>query len=106
MKSQSTINPSLLIKSQGQIYIVDKSSIIETIETETQSTSYNYDMYELQITERQNIDGYVEQNYDVLLDFAINKYLNEIVKPSTEEISKAQRELEVLNLLSEMGVLS
>lgn len=106
MKSQSTIKPSIIIKSQGLIYIIDNSSIVETQDSETQSTSYTYDMYELSIAERQNLDEYIEQNYDVLLDFAISKHLNEIVRPSEEEVTKAEREIEILNILSEMEVLS
>lgn len=119
MKTNSSVKPSTIIKSQGLIYLVDMSSVVETvIETEVVSDglenpevskqtsfSYSYDMYPLQISDRPNLIDYVEANYTVLLDFAINNYINSLVRPSDEEVKKAEQELEIINLMTDLGVL-
>ena len=107
MKSNSTISPSKVILSNEKIYIVDMDSIIEvaTDDLENPQTSYSYEMYELPIAHRENLDEYIESNYQVSLDFAKAYAHNLVIKPSDAEVVKAEQENNTINLLMDLGVL-
>ena len=77
--TNSTVFPNTLIKSNGKIFLIDKNSIVES-EIEG-IKSYTYEMYELPISDRDNLEGYIGSNYDILLDFAKNY---KITIPKTE----------------------
>jgi len=74
--TNSTVSPNTVIKSNGKIFLVDKSSISENEIDGIKN--YTYEMYELPISDRDNLDEYVESNYDVLLEFAIRESLKSI----------------------------
>jgi len=74
--TNSTVSPNTVIKSNGKIFLVDKSSISENEIDGIKN--YTYEMYELPISDRDNLNEYVESNYDVLLEFAIRESLKSI----------------------------
>jgi len=74
--TNSTVSPNTVIKSNGKIFLVDKSSIV--VNEIDGVKNYTYEMYELPISDRDNLDEYVESNYDVVLEFAIKESLKSI----------------------------
>jgi len=74
--TNSTVSPNTVIKSNGKIFLVDKSSIV--VNEIDGVKNYTYEMYELPISDRDNLNEYVESNYDVLLEFAIRESLKSI----------------------------
>jgi hypothetical protein len=107
IKTKSTIFPLQYRKNNGNIYIVDKSSILSEIikkeplrenapQTELEETvvdlesteiitedlsidlniaeqdeyMYDYEEYILPILDRSNLEEYINENYDILIDFA------------------------------------
>ena len=107
MKSNSTVSPSKVILSNEKIYIVDIDSIvgIATDDLENPQASYTYEMYELPIAHRENLNEYIEANYQVSLDFAKAYAHNLAIKPSDAEVVKAEQENNTINLLIDLGVL-
>ena len=107
MKSNSTVFPKKFTQTNGKIYIVDMSTIIKNINDNLDiiDDSYTYDMYELPIENRENLTGYIEGNYKLLLDFAIAKDIKSKITPEVLELEKATREIEIINLLTDLGVI-
>ena len=103
MKSNSTISPNKLIESNEKIYIVDIDSIEEI--TAYEQVSYTYEIYELKITNRPNLKEYIESNYKKLLEFAINADVEKLLMPNDSEIKEAEKEIMIINLLSDLGVI-
>lgn len=103
MKSNSTIYPLKYFKSNNKLFIVDLDSVVEI--TTNDLTAYSYNSYELQLSDRPKLDDYIEQNYQMLLDFAMEKDIEKMLIPSNEEILKAERELEYIDLLQQLEVL-
>ena len=93
MKTNSTIYPKKYIESKGLLFIVDLGSIEEVKNEEV--TTYSYNMYQLPIAKRNNLGEYIENNYETLLRFAIDKSLE--TKPKTE-LEKLQEIVDMLLL--------
>lgn len=93
MKSNSTISPNKVIESNEKIYIVDISSLEEI--TKDEQTSYTYEMYELPIARRDNLMKYIDDNYNILVDFAKEKEIerNKII------ITEQEKQTDMLNQL-------
>jgi len=91
MKSNSTIYPNKVIESNNKIYIADLNSIqtVITEELENPQTSYTYEMYELPIARRDNLMEYIENNYDILVDFAKEQERLSQIRVVTEEEKQA-----------------
>lgn len=76
MKSNSSIYPEKFFKTQGEIWIVDLSTVEQSItstddlENPQESTTYSYECYPLPIADRDSLMEYVESNYDILIEFA------------------------------------
>ena len=107
MKIQSSEYPSKFFKHQNKIYINDLSTVAE--ETKEETLIYSYEHYPLEVSDRIDLAQYVESNYTLLLNKSKEIYeqrqLEKAMMPSNEEIEKAQRDIETINLLVELGVL-
>lgn len=83
IKTKSTINPDIFRINSDKIYLLDKSSILSEIikkepfgengsceQNEEINYMYDYNEYILPISNRDNLREYVDENYDMLLNFA------------------------------------
>jgi hypothetical protein len=73
--------------------------------TKDNTTTYEYSTYELTIVDRDNLEEYITDNYDVLLAFAKNNAKDISVQPKQIDIEKARQEESIINLLVDLGVL-
>jgi hypothetical protein len=107
MKIQSSDYPSKFFKHQNRIFINDLSTIEEVTEDDT--TTYSYEHYPLNISDRVDLVQYVESNYTMLLNKAKQDFETErtrkALQPSPGELEKSKREIETIELLMELGVL-
>ena len=107
MKIQSSEYPSKFFKHQNKIFINDLSTLEEVKEDD--STTYSYEHFPLNISDRVDLSQYVESNYTMLLKFAKDEFtrieMDKKLMPSEKELQKAEREIETIELLMGLGVL-
>lgn len=111
MLIQSTEYPSKFFKHQGRIFINDIANVEQITQNfdGVENVIYSYEHYPLEISDRVDLAQYVESNYNLLLNKAKNdfdtKFINDALAPSQEDVDKANRDIETINLLIELGVL-
>lgn len=111
MLIQSTEYPSKFFIHQGKIFINDLESVEEVLQDHDgqESTIYSYEHYRLDISDRIDLSQYIESNYTLLLNKAKTDFENErlqkALQPSQDEIEKSKRQIETIELLSELGVI-
>jgi len=96
--AQSTVLPNKF-RIQGDVVFFTKD-ISETSKEE--QTIYEYEEIPIQLTPRDNMENYLENNYEVLFNYACEKIQMDALIPTEEEVQKAEFEIKVLTLISEV----
>ena len=111
MLIQSTEYPSKFFKHQNRIFINDIANVEQVAQDfdGVESIIYSYEHYPIEISDRVDLAQYVESNYSLLLNKAKNdfdtKFINDALAPSQNDIDKANRDIETINLLVDLGVI-
>lgn len=111
MLIQSSEYPSKFFKHQDKIFINDLSSVEEiTQDFDGQKTIvYSYEHYPLNVSDRVDLSHYIESNYTLLLNKSKSEFeqyqIQKALTPSQDEVEKAKREIETVELLIDLGVL-
>lgn len=96
MKAESTIRPAQFeIEKHGEIAVISFYQNIEKIERDAEgqiTESYIYDVYTLEVPDREGLFEKIESNYDAWLQLAIEKENEPKLETEKEKVAKLEKE--------------
>lgn len=103
MKVNSTVNPSKFYIRKvnlGVAYVRLRKNVVEDLDEED-NTIFDYDEVEVGISDRSNLNQFIEDNFEVLFEMG----LQEENKPKPLSIDEKINKLEVENAEMEMEIM-
>lgn len=112
MKVESGINPEKykfekLKKGRCIVYFfdnVEEKIITQEIETEKERKIYIYDMFEIEVFDRDNLQQDIEANYETWLNFAKQQEYDKLAKEVREKRNKLLTDTDKEMCLDRLGI--